>query len=777
MPIWAAAPCCVLLALAAICCAAEDAITIASGYAPGGETSLYAQTIAKYIAHYSGHPVNVIYSETGGNGGTALHWLSQQPADGLHIATAPMPFIVTLPMYPGCPYRLSDVSVISWSAFTPGILFVHTSTAIYTWPQLLDAAEAAGGFVVPGVSQQFIHMRLQQQCSGARRLRFLQTDSSALSVKLLRNRTVSVIWGTPPLYLLNKDVMRPIVMGSEVTPETLPRVPLFSEYGIDIRDGNDRGLAVSSKLPVDVQHKVSEWVGNAAANLSYIHEIQSLGFLPKYIVYPQTNAYVALKYKYYHAFLFPQRDRTWVAAMVPSIVGFLSVIAVVVSGVVIYRRKRRKMFEQFEEKMSKQALARQSPATTVLTTLMEIQQFVPPELQARLTLLVSVSLNKVDITKGMDQEAAVFFRGLVCTDGSGSTDSERSCAGSVNHQDSKSSLASVEKGDPWCLTHYDTILATATKYAAWDYDPREASKEYEGHALQAFLVFFFNRMGLLKQMKVDKKTLCFWAEAVEDTYVDNPFHSQLHAADVVQSTSFLLSLPTMCNTVTPEQAFVCLTAAAAHDCAHPGRTNAFIVESKGDLAITYNDRSVLENHHLATFFRLCAVPKQNIFKGMPEGQCRALRKRIIDTVLATDLASHFAFIEILGNKLAVNFSPSTNAEDMAMLVCTIIKCADLSNSARPREVSEWWTQQICEEFFQQGDEELKRGMKVSAFMDRRCPRIPRSQVLFIDNIQMKIWKLLSQIEPVPELIDQIEKNREFWNLQDRKLTSGNSVQL
>eukprot|EP00727_Mastigamoeba_balamuthi_P012371 m51a1_g7757 putative camp-specific 3 -cyclic phosphodiesterase 4b isoform x3 (750) ;mRNA; r:98534-101324 len=739
---------CGLVALA-VCAAASASgtITLASSYALGGETTLYAQTIAKYIEYYSGLRVNLTFV-TGGNGANAMHWLTQQPADGLHVATAQMPFLVTLPMYSGCPYRLADISVISWSSYTPGVLFVHTNTTIYTWPQLLDAAEAAGGLVVPGVSQQFMHASLVRQCSRARHLRFQQAGASATLVQMLSNRSTSVVWGSPALYLMHRDIMRPIIMTSEVTPETLPRVPLFSQYGIDIRDGSDRGLAVSSRVPVETQLQLSQWIGSAAANVSFIHEIQALGFLPKYMEYPDTNAYSKLKYNYYHAFLFPKYDYTWVAATVPSVVGFLSVLTVVVSSVVVYQRKRRMMFEQFEKTMSRQALAMQSPATTVLTTLMEIQQFVPPALQPR--------LNEAS------KEAAVFLKGIMFTEGSnGSFDTMSVESRSLYNLDPKSSLLLIDQGTPWCYTHFEAIVAAAEKYTGWDYDPREANREFEGHLLQALLVFFFARMGLLEAMKVDRKTLCCWAEAVEDTYLPNPFHSQLHAADVVQATAFLLSLPGMSNVVTPEHAFVALVSAAAHDCAHPGRTNAFVVESRGDLAITYNDRSVLENHHLATFFRLCAVPRQNIFRNMSDGTCKALRKRIIETVLATDLAGHFSFINTLSNKLSVNFSPSTNSEDMCTLVCTIVK---------------WWSERICEEFFQQGDEEQKRGMKISAFMDRSCPRVARSQVLFIDNIQARIWTLFSQIEPVPILLGHIRENRDSWSLHDQSRSSINVAQ-
>ena len=50
-----------------------------------------------------------------------------------------------------------------------------------------------------------------------------------------------------------------------------------------------------------------------------------------------------------------------------------------------------------------------------------------------------------------------------------------------------------------------------------------------------------------------------------------------------------------------------LVAAAVHDVDHPGRTNGFMVNSGHNLALLYNDISVLENHHLAVAFKLMQV--------------------------------------------------------------------------------------------------------------------------------------------------------------------------
>ena len=47
---------------------------------------------------------------------------------------------------------------------------------------------------------------------------------------------------------------------------------------------------------------------------------------------------------------------------------------------------------------------------------------------------------------------------------------------------------------------------------------------------------------------------------------------------------------------------VLLLSGAAHDMDHPGSNNMFETKRVTELAVLYNDQSVLENHHVASFF-------------------------------------------------------------------------------------------------------------------------------------------------------------------------------
>ena len=54
--------------------------------------------------------------------------------------------------------------------------------------------------------------------------------------------------------------------------------------------------------------------------------------------------------------------------------------------------------------------------------------------------------------------------------------------------------------------------------------------------------------------------------------------------------------------------------------------------SGSELALMYNDESVLENHHLAVAFKLLQNPDCDIFVNLNRKQRQTLRKMVIDMV-------------------------------------------------------------------------------------------------------------------------------------------------
>lgn len=73
----------------------------------------------------------------------------------------------------------------------------------------------------------------------------------------------------------------------------------------------------------------------------------------------------------------------------------------------------------------------------------------------------------------------------------------------------------------------------------------------------------------------------------------------------------------------------------------------------------------------------------------------------------------------------------------------LIKCADVSNPARPLPYCMEWARRIAEEYFTQTDEEKRKNLPiVMPMFDRATCSIPKSQIGFIEFIiqdMMHAW--------------------------------------
>lgn len=82
----------------------------------------------------------------------------------------------------------------------------------------------------------------------------------------------------------------------------------------------------------------------------------------------------------------------------------------------------------------------------------------------------------------------------------------------------------------------------------------------------------------------------------------------------------------------------------AHDVSHTGYTNIFEINTFSKLATRYNDKSVLENHHIATTFKIMQKPECSILAKMGKEDYVRLRKIVINNILATDMKEHFTLL-------------------------------------------------------------------------------------------------------------------------------------
>jgi hypothetical protein len=126
------------------------------------------------------------------------------------------------------------------------------------------------------------------------------------------------------------------------------------------------------------------------------------------------------------------------------------------------------------------------------------------------------------------------------------------------------------------------------------------------------------------------------------SYRNNFYHTQVHAADVVQNLVYIIERCDVKDLIkmTPNDIFFTLISGAAHDMDHPGTNNMYEIKCESKLAILYNDQSVLENHHAASFFFLLDNEKYDCMSELSDKERLDGRKIILENILGTDMTKH-----------------------------------------------------------------------------------------------------------------------------------------
>uniref|UniRef100_A0A8D0E102 Phosphodiesterase n=1 Tax=Salvator merianae TaxID=96440 RepID=A0A8D0E102_SALMN len=289
--------------------------------------------------------------------------------------------------------------------------------------------------------------------------------------------------------------------------------------------------------------------------------------------------------------------------------------------------------------------------------------------------------------------------------------------------------------------------------------------------LTVIMYTIFQERELLKTFKIPPDMLITYLMTLEDHYhADVAYHNNIHAADVVQSTHVLLSTPALEAVFTDLEILAAIFASAIHDVDHPGVSNQFLINTNSELALMYNDSSVLENHHLAVGFKLLQEENCDIFQNLTKKQRQSLRKMVIDIVLATDMSKHMNLLADLKTMVETKKVTSSgvllldNYSDRIQVLQNMVHCADLSNPTKPLQLYRQWTDRIMEEFFRQGDRERERGMEISPMCDKHNASVEKSQVGFIDYIVHPLWETWADLvhPDAQDILDTLEDNREWY---------------
>jgi GAF domain-containing protein len=161
------------------------------------------------------------------------------------------------------------------------------------------------------------------------------------------------------------------------------------------------------------------------------------------------------------------------------------------------------------------------------------------------------------------------------------------------------------------------------KLKSWDFDTlSEDAKNFV-----PWSVMMLSDMNLVHIFNLDVSKLLSFVTDIAKNYRNNPFHNFTHGFTVFQCMYHLLqgcfeNSPTEKLNMTSLETLATMIACIGHDVDHRGRTNGFEVNTFSDLALLYNDQSVLENHHCSTTLRLLRKSENNFISNFSMDQVR-----------------------------------------------------------------------------------------------------------------------------------------------------------
>jgi hypothetical protein len=154
--------------------------------------------------------------------------------------------------------------------------------------------------------------------------------------------------------------------------------------------------------------------------------------------------------------------------------------------------------------------------------------------------------------------------------------------------------------------------------------------------------------GLVQTLHLDEHKLILFLKQVEDGYLDNPYHNNIHAADVLNRLVCILCTEGLFTDGSVASGCFLLSAilaAAVHDYGHPGMNNDCEVAFDTAVSRQYNEQAVLEMQStFQTLELMRSDPRLDFMEYLSTRMRRSVMSRVIQLVLATDMKRHFAII-------------------------------------------------------------------------------------------------------------------------------------
>ena len=238
----------------------EKPIEVIVGFSAGGGTDVMARTAAPFIEKYLGKGATLVVKNVpGASGQIGVTQVAESKADGYTLGTYNLPGMMARTLDRKTDYTADSFTYLANVVNDPNVIVTSKASGLDTLDKLIEAAKAEPLAVTVGMSSlggddHFMLIKLQNLTG---------TEFTIVPFKGSAPARTALMGGHVAMGILNvseiaefQDKINVLGVAQAERSTFAPDVPTFTEQGLNLINGSQRGFVAPAGLPADVETKL-----------------------------------------------------------------------------------------------------------------------------------------------------------------------------------------------------------------------------------------------------------------------------------------------------------------------------------------------------------------------------------------------------------------------------------------------------------------------------------------------------------------------------------------
>lgn len=275
--------------------------------------------------------------------------------------------------------------------------------------------------------------------------------------------------------------------------------------------------------------------------------------------------------------------------------------------------------------------------------------------------------------------------------------------------------------------------------------PLYSALEIKEHLIPVVVQHIFVELSLNRRFRVPLTTLQALVVRVMELYPTYPFHNFRRALDMLLSVFSMVQNTSLPGFLTHLDVLVLFLASLGSGIAHPGLTNSFLVRTRHELAMRYNDHLPAENNSCAELFAILERPECAILESLSWDEEQEVRFMVTEAIMSTNPINHHSILtRLAAQKLKPNpRRQSLSLELRRLMVAATMHFASVAVLCKGPALAARWIEAQIEEYTAQGLQERELELPHGPFCDGASSNGPELAVTLLELVVHPILQQLS----------------------------------